>query len=64
VGKTVPTNFVKKRKITKAYSDHIIFPFFARRLSVDVDIITYGNVCLYNVTYYNLVLDHEVTQNT
>jgi len=39
-----PTNFVKKRKLVKAYSNHIIFSFFARRLSDDIDIITLGNV--------------------
>jgi len=63
VGKTEPTHFVKKRKLANAYSNHIIFSFFARRLNVDVDIITFGNVWLYNATYYSLLLDHEFTQN-
>jgi hypothetical protein len=39
--RTEMTNFVKKRKLDKAYSKYIIFSFFARRLSVDVDIITF-----------------------
>jgi len=43
---------------------HIIFSLFARRLRVDTDIITFGNVWLYNATYYSFVLDHEATQNT
>lgn len=64
MGKTELTNSVKKRKIAKAYSNHIIFSFLARRRSVDVGMITFGNVRLYNATYYSFVLDHEVTQNT
>jgi hypothetical protein len=31
-----PTNYLKKRKLAKAYSNHMIFSFFARRLSVEL----------------------------